>query len=669
MYFSAPSVLWALLALAIPIVIHFFSLRRYQVLPFSNTQFIKMIQTEQRTRSILKRWLLLVLRLLVIAFVVLAFARPFKTSSERSVATTPYVAVYIDNSYSMDANGEYGVLIDWAKIRARELADAFPPQTKFLLTTNEFDLQQQRWVDKKQFISWVQNVGSTHLVANVDNVLRHQSIVNRDTQSVVYTFLFTDLHKPVFESITTKPQVRQKLFLVPLKNNTQNNVSVDSVWFVTPSLYVGKLEELMVRIHNHSNEPVKNSALQIFINDTLKNTAMFSVEPQSTIDVKCSYMQETAGWNTGYVSIQDYPITFDNQLFFSYEVKPQNRVLLISEKQGNDYFATLFANDKSIVYNKLSPLMVVHNDIANYQLVIVDAESLSVGLSEVLVSYVEQGGRVVLLPSKNQKYRHFIKATGGIALGEWVEQEGVSVNLRANHILFKDAFAGKQKDYILPTYKGYFATTLYARQYVDRLIDTESGDLFFYGYKHNKGTVYVLATEFLPSVTNFMKHPIFVPLFYNMTLQSTDVQSLYTTIKQGVRVSFKSFNDKVVTLNDKNGKTIYPSMQIIDNNTIIEPKVSDLNSGAWSIEQDNQKVGNVAFNFDRSESCQDYVEESVAVSVFKSHGFDVEVIDNVGNSFAVDIASRCNDEGLWKIFVLLALVCLFAEAIVARYRL
>ncbi len=254
MHFLHPGILWALTALAIPVIIHLFSFHRYKVLQFSNTQFIKALQSEQRTRSTIRNWLLLALRLLAIAFIVVAFARPYIPENESQSVENPRVAVYIDNSFSMDANGEYGVLLEWAKMRARELADAFPTETEFLLITNEMEPQQQRWVGKEQFIEWVQKVHTTHIVATLDDVLQRQQLVGNDTSRFVYSFLFSDLHKPTFTLKNVQPSGRERVFVVPFRNSIHNNLSIDSLWFSSPGLYVGKIEDVMVRLRNHSND-------------------------------------------------------------------------------------------------------------------------------------------------------------------------------------------------------------------------------------------------------------------------------------------------------------------------------------------------------------------------------------------------------------------------------
>ena len=77
MSFLYPGFLWALTALAIPVIIHLFYFRRYQKVYFSNVRFLKEIKEETATRNRLKHWLILVARLLAITALVLAFAQPF----------------------------------------------------------------------------------------------------------------------------------------------------------------------------------------------------------------------------------------------------------------------------------------------------------------------------------------------------------------------------------------------------------------------------------------------------------------------------------------------------------------------------------------------------------------------------------------------------------------
>ncbi|MFN5705890.1 MAG: BatA domain-containing protein, partial [bacterium] len=77
MNFVYPSFLFALSAIAIPIIIHLIQLRKYKRLYFSNVKFLQNIEQEQRKSNKLKNLLILLVRILTIICLVLAFAQPY----------------------------------------------------------------------------------------------------------------------------------------------------------------------------------------------------------------------------------------------------------------------------------------------------------------------------------------------------------------------------------------------------------------------------------------------------------------------------------------------------------------------------------------------------------------------------------------------------------------
>src|SRR5690606_15816754 len=77
MKFVYPEFLYALFAIAIPIVIHLFNFRKFKKIYFSNVQFLKEVTQETQSKSKLKHLLILISRILAISFLVFAFAQPY----------------------------------------------------------------------------------------------------------------------------------------------------------------------------------------------------------------------------------------------------------------------------------------------------------------------------------------------------------------------------------------------------------------------------------------------------------------------------------------------------------------------------------------------------------------------------------------------------------------
>src|SRR5690554_2627346 len=111
MLFKYPEVLFALFLLLIPIFIHLFQLRRFQRVEFTNVAFLKKVTLQTRKSSTIKKWMTLLMRLFALACAIIAFAQPFSASKETTGATTETV-IYIDNSFSMQAKGNKGSLLE-----------------------------------------------------------------------------------------------------------------------------------------------------------------------------------------------------------------------------------------------------------------------------------------------------------------------------------------------------------------------------------------------------------------------------------------------------------------------------------------------------------------------------------------------------------------------------
>src|SRR5260370_35795176 len=113
MQFVYPSFLFALSAVAIPIIIHLFNFRKYKKIFFTNVRFLQEIKQDTRSRSNLKHLLILISRILAVIFLVLAFAQPYRPSKNAgALKESNKVSIYVDNSFSMDAIGKNGSLIE-----------------------------------------------------------------------------------------------------------------------------------------------------------------------------------------------------------------------------------------------------------------------------------------------------------------------------------------------------------------------------------------------------------------------------------------------------------------------------------------------------------------------------------------------------------------------------
>ena len=118
LHFQNPNILWGLISLIIPIIIHLFNFKRFKPIYFSSRKFLKSVTAENKNKSKIKNWLLLLTRLLALACIIIAFSQPFLPNRNTSLIDknkNNTAHIYVDNSFSMNAETEKGIAIEIAK--------------------------------------------------------------------------------------------------------------------------------------------------------------------------------------------------------------------------------------------------------------------------------------------------------------------------------------------------------------------------------------------------------------------------------------------------------------------------------------------------------------------------------------------------------------------------
>jgi len=254
MQFLYPSFLWALAAIAIPIIIHLFYFRRFKKVYFTNVKYLKEIKEETSSRNKIKNLLILLSRILTVAALVLAFAQPFIPQGDTIKKGNNAVSVFIDNSFSMKATQQDVPLIDIAKEKARQIINAYSEEDKFQILTHAFEGRHQRLVSKEDALALIDEISITPSVRPMSKVVNRQkqAIENQEQNEILY--LISDFQASI-NDLSTYTDTTAELNLLPLQAVQEKNVSLDSVWLESPVPMSNQANKLLVRITNHSDEP------------------------------------------------------------------------------------------------------------------------------------------------------------------------------------------------------------------------------------------------------------------------------------------------------------------------------------------------------------------------------------------------------------------------------
>ncbi len=678
MQFLYPKFLWALFTLAIPIIIHLFNFRRYKTVYFSNVAFLQNIRKQTKSRSTLKNLLILLMRMLAIFFLVMVFAKPYIPVGDKTkVEEVPHVAIYIDNSFSMEAEGKYGVLLESAKVKAREITGLFPAGTKYLLTTNDFLLLHQRFVSGEQLVEWVSQIGSTHVVRSLGEVLDKISVLmpNNDTNVVHNVFVLSDFQKNTLKGMPVKLSKNLKLFAVPFISQTKSNLYIDSVWFETPGHYKGKPEKLYVKIKNVSSQSFVDIPLQLFMSDSLKSSVVFNIGAQSTKEIAVPFVNWSTGVFKAYAEITDYPITFDNRMYFNFTIREKKPVLIIGEDNSPNYLNTLYKNDDIIEPNTVGVNSIPYSAFNDYRVIFLnELADIPSGLTSEAVKYAKNGGTLVFIPSSNgnlDSYKMFLQNLGQLFIEGYIDQQGnITIDDLKNR-LFKDAFNTDLTDAQMPEYKGFYPITIGQKANANVICKAESGSPLFIQLPVEKGGCYLSAFGFDAKTTDFGIHPLFVPLFYNLALYSSSPSSIFYWIKPGLYSEVarkKTAGEPFGLIEELSGKELKPKHKVTQQGITVYPAISELSAGHYSVMSGGVFQDYISYNFDRKESDITYYTPDELNEVFKNSGsVGINVVDPNSNKMAKTIKQQSHGKPLSIMFLWLVIGALLFEMVLLRF--
>jgi hypothetical protein len=680
MSFLYPSFLFALLALAIPVVIHLFNFRRYKTLYFSNVQLLKLIKQESRKKSQIKQLLILAARLLTIASLVVAFSRPYIPLSDRTSTSARHtVAIYIDNTFSMKNVGEKGPLLEQAKLKAVDIANAYMAGTQYLLITSDMLPQHQFLLTKEQFIQQVSEIRESPQSPNFSDIYNHvvRTISGTSKKSDKTFYYLSDFQKNKDDFELLKADSSVWTYLMPFTSEKNNNLLIDSCWFEVPGRKIGQQEQLFVKLKNLSDQAYQNIPVRLTINDSLRAITNISIAGQEELTVELNFTNNTEGIQLCKIELDDYPIIYDNSYFLSYNVRAKLNALGIYNPANNSsvFLKALFADDELIEYSEFTENNVQIARLKEFQCIfMVNNQKISSGLISELISYVEQGGTLALLPDRSGSfadYNKLLTSLNGPAVTS-IDTASMGISeINLTHDLYNQVFKKQEVNANLPKVKGVLKFSDQIQQSEISLLKFRNGKNALSVFRYGNGQVYSFAFPVDNENIGFVRHILFVPTFYNIALYSDKPQ----------KYSYSFEVDEPVVLNDNQ---VSDELIITSRQTSEEFRVSARNIGAgykqlnlnnliteaghYMVNDGNRPVQSVSYNFPRKESSSDFhTASSLQELISKNNLKQLQILETSKADFSETLQELNNGKQLWKFFIILAIVFILCELAVIRF--
>lgn len=588
MQFKHPEILFALFLLIIPIIVHLFQLQRFLKVPFTNVKFLKQVILQTRKSSQLKKWIILVARMLAFTALIFAFAQPFFSNADQE--TKYRNIIYLDNSLSMQAKIEG---VELLKKAGQKIIENSTNLNNVTLLTNDNSFKNLTSDELKNTIinldysTKKQNLNSILLRANQSN--------NNQTKTLNKIALLSDFQFILKNKNQSVTNVNSSISLVNLQNSNFSNARIDSVFIAKKSSTEITLKVLISTYNN----PKNLISVSLFNDEILIGKS--SVENLENQFHEVEFIIPNQEFIHGRVSLDDAFLEFDNDLYFSISKPEKIKVLSIGNPQP--YLAKIFTSDEFEFVQQFENLLD-YNFVKQQHLIIVnELVSISEPLKNVIADFTRNGGTLLVIPAVNADLNSYNALFNALEAG----QIGISVNnnlkitsINYNHPILSGVFEKEITNFQYPEVNQYYPSNF---RNASNILTFENLSTFINQSTVQAGKLYWCASPLSTTSTNFSSSPLIVPILYNIGKESFNSPKLYYSIgiENKLTTDISLGKDEVLTLNSVNS-TIIPLQQINYNNVQITTSDKPDESGFFTLNHKNTALKTLAFNYDRKES-------------------------------------------------------------------
>lgn len=664
MSFIVPEFLYALGFLAIPILIHLFNFRRYKTVKFSQVKFLKDVKKQTQSVSRLKHLLVLLSRCFAITALVFAFAQPYIAEDKELDLGKKGVVIYVDNSFSMQVKGEASNLLDEAKTKALAIIDAYSETDRFQLHTNDFQGSQQRWLNKEGFINALQNVSYSPFFRTVNQVFSRLKI--EDEKFIPHYYLISDFQKVNFQSTSVSDSTNY--FFVPVRGVQKQNAFIQQLSSYNPYHLPLQNEQFDFTIAQSFAEE-KSYSGSLLINSKLKTPFTVLVK-KDTNQQQLTFSNPSDDFVLGEVNIKDFPVSFDDRIFFSYNKQEPIQVLHLYSNTPNKSIEALYKTDSIINYQSSSILQLDFSQLQQSSLLLLDnIETLSSGIQQALIEFVQNGGSIGIFPSLKMNKTSINQLLNSLNVGYYkgLKKDSLAVSTINNSAhLFDNVFEDIPKSINLPNTTSHWQIAVPTNSIQEEVLGLRNGDAFLTKHSVGEGQVYLSAVGLTRKQSNFQDHALFVPILFNMGLQSVNNHPIaYFLGEQKIELAINGVSESPLVL-EKNGIEFIPKQEIKRNKAILFIDNTMQEAGHYQLKRDGLLLRHLSFNYNRKESDLDTYETEGLKEYASNTGLNITLFDAKDEFLSESIRNNSIGKTLWKYFVILALFFLGLEILFLR---
>ena len=678
MRFLYPNILWCLLALAIPIIIHLFNFRRHKIVYFSNTATLKTIEQENAKTKKFKYIIALIMRMLFIAGLVFAFAYPYNPEQKLKTDNADnLVAVYIDNSMSMHSQSSEISLIEDARSSARALVSNISPSQRFVLLTNSRQPDNEYPMNQDEMLMSIDAMQTEASPLMFNNLYENlQMIMKRNGFKSASLFMYSDFQDNMMNMEGLVADSAIQLVAMPLASDYQHNIYIDTVWLSSPILQKDLANEINVRVVNERGKDINGLPVNFEIDGKSVAFNTIDIPANGKNDIAMQFVLDNGGDatchvpTTASVSINDYPITFDDTYNFVLNVRPIIKIVELSTNNGDLAIKTLFSNDSLFDYNVMNPYRIDQQYLSDCQMVIADGDAeLNETMWQSIIDFAKDGGSVVVFPSEVSEHSKVSERSESSEIFD----DTLSISaISSHHEFFSDIFVSIPHNADLP--KVFKHAQIDKKRFYNSLtlISLQNGTSFFTLSKIGGGNVFCFASQLGKDWTNFADNALFVPIMYKISMLGGQMSRLSYTLGVDKDITINdltAFSEGDVRIRDAQGNfEMIPMVEMRNNRAFIRLYDELPGAGFYTINKGDEIIETTAWNDNRKESKMKFLDREEVVKILKDNGLNVLAVMKADEIHSNDVMeTMIRRSMLWKSFIILSLISLLIEILVLRF--
>jgi len=412
MTFLNPAVLFGLLAASIPVLIHLFNLRKLKKIEFSTLRFLKELQKNKIRKIKLKQWLLLALRVMIILFLVTAFARPtlegIAIGGTTSAAKTTALFI-LDDTFSMSVVDQDGSYFNQVKQTIKNLLTQFEEgdEAALILVSSQPD-EINLTTNLSKLENEIAELNISYTTNELNNALvKAAQVISASENFNKEIYLLTDFQKgrlaaeENLEDLGEMLKENIKLYSFNFSGKEVYNVALSELKVNTSIFEKNKPVSFSVNVDNYSNQSADNTIVSLYIDGKRSAQQTVNIQPGATQTVNMEAPVKAIGYVDVFAEIEEDDVLQDNKRFTSVFIPEKINILLLYNHLEDSKYVKLALSSSStpenfvITSKRLSQLPGL--PLNNFNVVFLLGSNLPSGVNKIK-DFLNNGGGVVVFP-------------------------------------------------------------------------------------------------------------------------------------------------------------------------------------------------------------------------------------------------------------------------------